>query len=221
MIRRSLNRLSDADGLFLENLLRPQDSNANVFPINDDKFQKFVSARIRRADKVVAVTVPENDDNGLNDEEPQSDEPIRKSSHIQALLAKAGEKMGFKIWLPKADRNAVLHEWNPESESLIDVLPLNYDDTTLRTIEQIDVLWLKGRAIMRAFEVEHTTAVYSGILRMADLLALQPNIGHQIAHRRARESQAKSIRGNLAAGVQPLGACSFVRELHVFVVRRD
>jgi hypothetical protein len=47
---------------------------------------------------------------------------------------------------------------------------------TLRTIEQIDVLWLRGRAIKRAFEVEHTTSIYSGILRMADLLALQPNM---------------------------------------------
>ena len=28
----------------------------------------------------------------------------------------------------------------------------------------------------RAFEVEHTTAIYSGLLRMADLLALQPNM---------------------------------------------
>jgi hypothetical protein len=39
-------------------------------------------------------------------------------------------------------------------------------------IERIDVLWLKGRSIKRAFEVEHTTSIYSGILRMADLLAL-------------------------------------------------
>jgi hypothetical protein len=37
---------------------------------------------------------------------------------------------------------------------LLDSLPLNYDETTIRTIEQIDVLWLKGRAIQRAFEVE-------------------------------------------------------------------
>src|SRR5437667_5255575 len=29
---------------------------------------------------------------------------------------------------------------------------------------------------LRAFEVEHTTSIYSGILRMADLLALQPNM---------------------------------------------
>jgi hypothetical protein len=38
------------------------------------------------------------------------------------------------------------------------------------------MLWLKGRAIIRAFEVEHTTAIYSGLLRMADLCALLPNI---------------------------------------------
>src|SRR5918992_5311579 len=62
------------------------------------------------------------------------------------------------------------------SQNLLERLPLNYDDTTLRTIEQIDVLWLKGRSIRRAFEVEHTTSIYSGILRMADLLALQPNM---------------------------------------------
>lgn len=55
-------------------------------------------------------------------------------------------------------------------------LPLNYDSTTLQTIERIDVLWLKGRSMARAFEIEHTTAIYSGILRMADLLALQPNM---------------------------------------------
>jgi hypothetical protein len=63
-----------------------------------------------------------------------------------------------------------------ERAGLLEILPLNYDDTTLGTIEQIDVLWLKGRSIARAFEVEHTTAVYSGLLRMADLLALQPNM---------------------------------------------
>jgi hypothetical protein len=36
--------------------------------------------------------------------------------------------------------------------------------------------WLKGNAIVAAFEVESTTSVYSGLLRMSDLLALQPNL---------------------------------------------
>lgn len=31
----------------------------------------------------------------------------------------------------------------------------------------------KEKTIIRVFEVEHTTSIYSGILRMADLMALQ------------------------------------------------
>ena len=84
--------------------------------------------------------------------------------------------MGLKIWLPRNDRTAVLSEWKSDKADVLESLPLNYDETTIRTIEQIDVLWLRGRAIVRAFEVEHTTSIYSGILRMADLLALQPNM---------------------------------------------
>jgi len=91
----------------------------------------------------------------------------------------------------------VLKEWKDKAGNLIERLPLNYDDTTLRTIEQIDVLWLKGRSILRAFEVEHSTSVYSGILRMADLLALQPNMDinlHIVAPAAKREKVFQEIQ---------------------------
>jgi hypothetical protein len=105
--------------------------------------------------------------------------------------------MGMKVWIPRSDRTAVLAPWKDEDQSLIDVLPLNYDETTLKTIEQIDVLWLKRRAIVRAFEVEHTTSIYSGILRMADLLALQPNMNirlHIVAPIERREKVFQELR---------------------------
>jgi hypothetical protein len=81
--------------------------------------------------------------------------------------------------------------------AFLDVLPLNYDDTTLKTVEQIDVIWLRGRSMARAFEVEHTTAIYSGLLRMADLLALQPNMNirlHIVAPDEKREKVLREIR---------------------------
>jgi hypothetical protein len=59
---------------------------------------------------------------------------------------------------------------------LVDKLPTQFNETTNRTIELIDVLWLKGNSIVAAFEVEATTSVYSGLLRMSDLIALQPNL---------------------------------------------
>ena len=80
---------------------------------------------------------------------------------------------------------------------MIEKLPLNYDEATIRTIEQIDVIWLKKRSIARAFEVEHTTSVYSGILRMADLLALQPNMDiklHIVAPETRKEKVFSEIK---------------------------
>ena len=49
----------------------------------------------------------------------------------------------------------------------------------------------------RAFEIEHTTAIYSGLLRMADLLALQPNMDirlHIVAPAERRERVLREIR---------------------------
>jgi hypothetical protein len=56
------------------------------------------------------------------------------------------------------------------------VLPWPFDDATNRTIALIDVLWLKGHAIVAAFAIESTTSIDSGVLRMSDVIATQPNL---------------------------------------------
>lgn len=43
--------------------------------------------------------------------------------------------MGLSIWIPRADRAGVLKEWKDGAKNLLERLPLNCDDTTLRTIE--------------------------------------------------------------------------------------
>src|SRR5271156_5097560 len=56
---------------------------------------------------------------------------------------------------------------------------------------------MKGRSMARAFEIEHTTAIYSGLLRMADLLALQPNMDirlHIVAPDEKREKVLREIK---------------------------
>jgi len=59
---------------------------------------------------------------------------------------------------------------------MLDELPTQFNDATNRTIELIDVLWLNSNTILAAFEIEATTSIYSGLLPMSDLLALQPNL---------------------------------------------
>lgn len=150
---------------------------------------------IKLADKVISVTVPTVPDEE-EDAVPDTD-LVRESMQIQGLLAKIGTSMGFAIWLPKADRSRVLKVWKAEPGELLEELPLGYDSTTTKTIEQIDVLWLRRRSIVRAFEVEHTTSVYSGLLRMADLVALQPNINiklHIVAPAEKREKVLQEIQ---------------------------
>lgn len=166
--RSSLSAIDETDGKFLEGLIISQENNAEVYPVDEDEYHKYLTQRIHRVDRVVIVSVPED----ATDHEvvEQEAEIIRDSIRIQAMLARIGERMGFSIWIPKNDRSRVLKKWQPVAGALLDRLPLNYDIVTLKTIEQIDVIWLRSRAIVRAFEIEHTTAVYSGLLRMADLL---------------------------------------------------
>jgi hypothetical protein len=195
-VRGSLVRLDDQDGRFIAQQLTAQAVSAKPYPLGEQETRKLATHTVTRPDKVVTVSVPE-DTGGTEGGDVVPEAETRESIRIQALIATIGARMGMSIWIPRADRGAVLKAWRNEGNNLLERLPLNYDDTTLRTIEQIDVLWLRGRSIVRAFEVEHTTSVYSGILRMADLLALQPNMDiklHIVAPEARRERVFQEIR---------------------------
>lgn len=96
---------------------------------------------------------------------------------IQWLLLNLGSQMGLDVWVAKNDRNKNFNGNKfQEIKNIRNDLPRQFDEATNKTIEMIDVLWLQGDAIIAAFEVEHTTTIYSGLLRMSDLVSMQPNI---------------------------------------------
>lgn len=98
-------------------------------------------------------------------------------TEMQYRLLKLGSDMGLDVWVARNDKG---RDWQGRPFSklprLKQSLPHQFDPVTNRIIELIDVLWLNGPAVVAAFEIESTTSVYSGLLRMADLLALQPNL---------------------------------------------
>jgi hypothetical protein len=168
--------------------------------------------KVETPNKVVNVIVPTE-----SEPEPEAGgDELRESFHIQALLAEIGAQWGFSIWLPKADRGPILKIWKPEVGQLVDKLPLGFETSTIKTIEQIDVIWLRKRSIVRAFEVEHTTSVYSGLLRMADLVALQPNIAirlHIVAPAHKRDKVMQEIQRPVFSLLEGRGLsemCSFL-----------
>jgi hypothetical protein len=111
--------------------------------------------------------------------QPKEDdeEAVLEHTQIQWLLAKLGRKLGCRVWVAANDRT---REWKGEplgSLSIQKLPSLGLDPGSQRIISLIDVVWLKGaNQVAAAFEVEHTTSVYSGLLRMADLAALSPNL---------------------------------------------
>ena len=200
--RRSLRQINDSDGNFLLSELKNQKDKQNKYPLSAEDHRWLTrNFKVRTPGGEILVDVPEDDDDALSETNTNADSVTsesRRSHQVQAKIAEIGIEMGFEIWVPRNDKVRVVEHLSVDKQSnFLEELPLNYNDTTLRTIEQIDILWLKGRSMARAFEVEDTTAVYSGLLRMADLLALQPNMDirlHIVAPDEKREKVLREIR---------------------------
>ena len=157
-----------------------QDAIANPVQREYDEAKYNRRPKIFESSKIGAVTVPEEEpeENGQK-ELFTSEEAGQESTHteIQWLLLKLGSDLGLDVWVARNDRNRSYNNIPfTQIKRLRDELPRQFDEATNKTIEMIDVLWLQGDAIIAAFEVEHTTAIYSGLLRMSDLISMQPNL---------------------------------------------
>jgi hypothetical protein len=175
-------RQSDGD-LILEQLKQAQRSPVSN-PVDLRKLARkplFKTQRKKGKTTVPAiVSVP-----GTEEEPPETRTieeqvtPAAATQHteIQYRLLKLGSDMGLNVWVARNDRSKV---WSGETlgqiKGMVSELPTQFNEATHRTIELIDVLWLRGNSIVAAFEIECTSSIYSGLLRMSDLLALQPNI---------------------------------------------
>jgi hypothetical protein len=177
--RGSPARWKTADGEAVLAAVRDAEENPVMRPVDAAKL-----ARRPRALKAAIgpVTVPESEDSvEESPAHPEEDVLLSKEptahTEIQWRLLKLGSDMGLGIWVARNDRN---RDWKGHSFSDIarmrSELPRQFDEATSRTIELIDVLWLNGNAIVAAFEIESTTSIYSGLLRMSDLIAMQPNL---------------------------------------------
>jgi hypothetical protein len=107
----------------------------------------------------------------------QTEKASSVHAQVQWVLAKMGIKFGLKVWIAQNDRTKTYNGETLGSLSISEMPLLGMDTQSQRTIQLIDVVWLRGNnQIAAAFEVEYTTSVYSGLLRMSDLSILAPNL---------------------------------------------
>lgn len=174
------------------------------------------------------VTVPESQDEV---EETESDVDGGTSSahtEIQWLLLKLGQDMELDIWVASNDRSKRFDGNRFDTQPrLLKKLPQRFDAATQRTVELIDVLWLKGQAIVAAFEIENTTSIYSGLLRLSDLLSMQPDIDTPLYIVAPDERQQKVIleinRPTFSKATQLVERCGYIsyNSLHAAINKAE
>ena len=104
---------------------------------------------------------------------PKQEQNTSCHTHLQWMLAKIGQKVGCQVWIAINDHSRM---WKNErlGDLSIKVLPILVGSAFQRIISRIDVLWLQGDSVVAAYEIEHTTDISTGLLRLYDLGVLFP-----------------------------------------------
>lgn len=95
----------------------------------------------------------------------------RTHTEVQGWLRDLGRSLGFDVWIAANDRNRSYNGVRL-ADGCLESLPRSVNETSeAEAVRLIDVLWLDSGSgqVAAAFEVEHSTSIYSGIVRLLDL----------------------------------------------------
>jgi len=177
-VRTSLTKYRTEDGEAIAAAIRFAAETPVTRPVDQRKLQRSANlykTKVRSEGEEIdrVISIPRDED----DFELPQPESAFSHTEIQWRLLDLGVQMGLNVWAPRNDRGRA---WNDrrigDIPRMLDVLPTQFDRVTNEIVGAIDVLWFSGPAIVGAFEVEHSTSIYSGLLRMSDLLTMQPNL---------------------------------------------
>lgn len=118
---------------------------------------------------------------------------------IQYLLLKIGKALGYDVIVASNDRTKTYDNHNFSFLSLPALPDLGVSNEVRKTIDLIDVIWFEqaSNKIRCAFEVEKSTSIYSGILRMADLTLAMPTSQEIMLYLVAPDQREKEIIAQL------------------------
>lgn len=123
----------------------------------------------------------------------------RTHTEVQGWLRDLGTALGFDVWVAANDRSRPLDS-GKLGDGCLEELPNNVGRVdSAESVRLIDVLWLTRGTdqVAAAFEVEHTTSIYSGILRLLDLASGVSNTTGLHMFLVAPDSREKDVRDQL------------------------
>ena len=105
-------------------------------------------------------------------------EQHEESEHtrIQYQLIKIGRALKYNVHVARNDRHRSCDCQSFAMHTIAELPPFNWPPEVLDTVRLIDVLWLNpaSNEVVAAFEIEKSTSIYSGILRLEDLARSVP-----------------------------------------------
>jgi hypothetical protein len=132
-------------------------------------------------------------------------------SRAQKSLIRLGKITGCSVWIASNDRNRNF-QGNILGDGCLASLPnLGLSKEAVSRISLIDVIWIKQNAPVCAFEVETTTSIYSGLLRMSDLLSVVPALNIKLFIIAPKERQGKVLAELGRPTFQKIGLNDFCR----------
>jgi type II restriction enzyme len=133
-----------------------------------------------------------------------NEDKIEENTHseMQYYLAKLGNSLGYKVWIARNDHKRMWNSKKLGGFSLTNLNTFNFPSSVADTIALIDVLWLgQNDKVIAGFEVEKSTSIYSGILRLTDLsLSIQNQECHfylVAPEKREKEIKAQLLRPSI------------------------
>lgn len=123
----------------------------------------------------------------------------RTHTEVQGWLRDLGGALGFAVWIAANDRSRPYADGSLR-DGCLETLPAALEAAAgSDAIRLIDVLWLEadtGR-VTAAFEVEHSTSIYSGIVRLLDLALGAPEQATQGLFLVAPDDREDEVRAQL------------------------
>lgn len=157
---------------------------ANAEPASDGQYKVQLLTRTSTLELYVSRQGHFNVEGyvGLESIEPSMEAQLMRDvqalshSQVQTLLAGIGHAKGHDVYIPEYDIGKL--DWSLTKDfSLRRRVPEGFDQAR-GILSEIDVVWIaSGRNhIEGLYEIEHSTSVYSGLLRFNDVLLTDPHV---------------------------------------------
>ncbi|MDW8438505.1 MAG: hypothetical protein RMM16_10755 [Chloroherpetonaceae bacterium] len=114
--------------------------------------------------------------------------PPLSHQQVQSLVGAIGIAKGFSVWYPEKDKVEI--DFSIVDRSRVAERLPRFGKEIDDIVSEIDVIWLQQNKPVSFWEVEHSTPIYSGLLRFNDVLLTIANADNfNIVAEREREAK--------------------------------